>query len=550
MDFDSLTRRDLQFLCKRNKIPANITNIAMADALKSLEIVEGIDEFKNRSESTFELSPTSVAKAAASAARTAARTTRRKTKEETQSSDLVTRSCYVTRKSLSEEMDQENINTTNVPQSRGRRVVAAASIAVNLESNVCKTPAIRCTRRGKEAVSVQRVYSTRRSVKLLEESMADLSLMTKESVNLPVKMNDDAESEKSTPGSKSEEAEVISVRDLNDSLDVEWYGSKSDPDLDILYGDLGDITFCDAKTSEKQMTGIESNTDIASDSFVLVKEVQETMKEDEFIVVDHLASSTTNFVVCNKESQSEQMKNDSESETEETDFGTDPLENDDSGVSVDTNQEILVSETSASVDVSKVDSVTTGLIADGSKELESDSDAEESKPAEEEICEFGELTDNEIEVALVSDNKNKAQAESDSDGWSSDFEISSYAFEDLIHTEAEEEGPVSEKMAQAAASSLTVAGKETETPSKSPFKSKEAPVSESDMNKENVEVEEMVLNNNGEVKSEAGAKKKTKKNKKKKIINEESFKDVSMRQLTKMVKELALKSKQQHMSSE
>ncbi|KAL8228521.1 hypothetical protein R6Q57_016105 [Mikania cordata] len=43
MDFHSLTRRELQSLCKLNKIPANITNIAMADALKSLQIVAGIE---------------------------------------------------------------------------------------------------------------------------------------------------------------------------------------------------------------------------------------------------------------------------------------------------------------------------------------------------------------------------------------------------------------------------------------------------------------------------------------------------------------------------
>lgn len=39
MDFHSLTRKELQTLCKKNKIPANITNVAMADALKALEIV-------------------------------------------------------------------------------------------------------------------------------------------------------------------------------------------------------------------------------------------------------------------------------------------------------------------------------------------------------------------------------------------------------------------------------------------------------------------------------------------------------------------------------
>ncbi|KAI3858030.1 hypothetical protein MKX03_006301 [Papaver bracteatum] len=44
MDFHSLTRRQLQSLCKKNKIPANMTNVAMADALSSLTTVEGIED--------------------------------------------------------------------------------------------------------------------------------------------------------------------------------------------------------------------------------------------------------------------------------------------------------------------------------------------------------------------------------------------------------------------------------------------------------------------------------------------------------------------------
>ncbi|XP_047329730.1 uncharacterized protein LOC124933046 isoform X2 [Impatiens glandulifera] len=51
MDFQTLTRRELQALCKKNKIPANLTNVAMADSLKALDIVDGIEEFlNNRSE--------------------------------------------------------------------------------------------------------------------------------------------------------------------------------------------------------------------------------------------------------------------------------------------------------------------------------------------------------------------------------------------------------------------------------------------------------------------------------------------------------------------
>ena len=39
MDFHSLARKELQALCKKNKIPANMTNVAMADALTALENV-------------------------------------------------------------------------------------------------------------------------------------------------------------------------------------------------------------------------------------------------------------------------------------------------------------------------------------------------------------------------------------------------------------------------------------------------------------------------------------------------------------------------------
>ncbi|XP_024015507.1 uncharacterized protein LOC18023387 [Eutrema salsugineum] len=503
MDFHSLPRRDLQFFCKKNKIPANMTNIAMADALKALEIVDGIDEFVNQSESTRDQSPTSVAKNLPSAARTAARTTRRKTKDETQQSDLVTRSCLVTSKSLAGELEQENRNTNvlqnpSVPQSRRR--AAATSIAINLEgtdmkseNNVIKTPAARSTRRAQSAASskkdesVQRVYSTRRSVKLLEESMADLSLKTKESLNVLPKKNEDAERENSPEGSefkaksddnseKTEDAEVISVRDLNASLEKECDGSKNDPDLDILYGDLGDITFSDANTSTEQMNGIESST-------------VPTLQEDDFVVVGHEAS-------CNKQSESEQMKNVSESNV------------------------------SASGNVSMVNSVPTVLIADESKDLESYNDSGES-------CESDE-------VALVSDKKTTQDAssstphdekelETDSEWSESDFEISDveeniYGSKELIGSETEE------ALISFEAGSVS-----------DPNNSASNLVADIN-NKNNENAEEIVL---GERESEAEAKKT-----KKKPIDEESLKDVSMRQLTKMVKELALKSKQQHKCAE
>ncbi|KMZ74693.1 hypothetical protein ZOSMA_123G00410 [Zostera marina] len=47
MDFHSFSRRTLQGLCKKNKIPANMTNVAMAEALENLPTVDGMDEIQD-----------------------------------------------------------------------------------------------------------------------------------------------------------------------------------------------------------------------------------------------------------------------------------------------------------------------------------------------------------------------------------------------------------------------------------------------------------------------------------------------------------------------
>ncbi|XP_062199143.1 uncharacterized protein LOC133901701 [Phragmites australis] len=46
MDFHALSRRELQALCKRNRVRANMTNADMAEALQSLPSVDGIDEIR------------------------------------------------------------------------------------------------------------------------------------------------------------------------------------------------------------------------------------------------------------------------------------------------------------------------------------------------------------------------------------------------------------------------------------------------------------------------------------------------------------------------
>ncbi|KAJ0261089.1 Uncharacterized protein HA466_0042740 [Hirschfeldia incana] len=235
MDFHSLLRRDLQFLCKINKIPANMTNIAMADALKSLETVEGLDEYMNQSDSNVLQSPTSVAKLPPS---TAARTTRRKTavKPEPQSSRL-------TSKSLGGELEQENM-------------------IKNVKLDAAKTPAARSTRKASAAASctskvqesnkkveiVQSAYSTRRSTRLLEKCMADLSLKAKETLDKSERIDETEEEvstkERNTAGSeeRTEDAAVILGRDLSASMEKEWEVLKNDDDTPVLENAITETT--------------------------------------------------------------------------------------------------------------------------------------------------------------------------------------------------------------------------------------------------------------------------------------------------------------------
>ncbi|XP_050387547.1 uncharacterized protein LOC126803872 [Argentina anserina] len=143
MDFHTLTRKALQALCKQNGIPANITNVAMADSLMALPHVEGLEELLNQS-------PEKIMTGSASVSRTAARTTTRRA---------------ATKKTVGEEVDKEKAEvppkTPAAPSTR-RRVPAASACQ--------KTETVA------DSTSVQCAYSTRRSVRLLGKTMSKMSL--------------------------------------------------------------------------------------------------------------------------------------------------------------------------------------------------------------------------------------------------------------------------------------------------------------------------------------------------------------------------------------
>ncbi|XP_052185125.1 uncharacterized protein LOC127796776 isoform X2 [Diospyros lotus] len=172
MDFHSLARRELQALCKKNRIPANLTNVAMADALKALDIVEGIEELLNPTEGGTTVGSPCVP-------RTSCRSsTRVKSFQEPESSQVSTRTRSRTRGVVAEEMENANPDVPETPAIRSTRKRApVGSVRRKMETQLKEegedTPAASTTRR---AASVRPANSTRRMTRLLEKKLVELNL--------------------------------------------------------------------------------------------------------------------------------------------------------------------------------------------------------------------------------------------------------------------------------------------------------------------------------------------------------------------------------------
>ncbi|GFZ15977.1 hypothetical protein Acr_25g0003860 [Actinidia rufa] len=135
MDFQSLARRELQALCKKNKIPANLTNIAM---------IEGIEDFlkpceSETAESSF-ASPEKMLRLCRAAERE--------------------RLLASARRKIEAQLKEEDEDKNNAVASARRKM---------------ETPM-------REEISVQKAYSTRRSTRLLEKKMMELDLNKKEGI--------------------------------------------------------------------------------------------------------------------------------------------------------------------------------------------------------------------------------------------------------------------------------------------------------------------------------------------------------------------------------
>ncbi|GMI88750.1 hypothetical protein HRI_002544300 [Hibiscus trionum] len=214
MDFHCLSRKELQFLCKKNKIPANITNVAMADALKALELVEGLEEIQNQSQS-----PEKTVNKEILGTVTRTSTRRKPSKDELQSTQSTIRTRRTATKTMGVEEENKNLN---VPEIDVKDLMKSDMLETPLPSGR-RRPGVGSTRTKANAQkegSMQRAYGTRQSVRLLEKGMAGLCI--KESEKKPVKVDEIVECEDgSNNGQSGATLELPLARNLSASLEDE-----------------------------------------------------------------------------------------------------------------------------------------------------------------------------------------------------------------------------------------------------------------------------------------------------------------------------------------
>ncbi|KAI3728648.1 hypothetical protein L6452_17287 [Arctium lappa] len=289
MDFQSLNRRELQALCKFNKIPANMTNVAMADALKSLETVEGIEEILNssRSESAGSSieSPEKIEITSPRVPRTSCRTSTRQKVKKIEESVPATAS-RTTGRGVRRQLVGE-VNELKTPMVSSTRKKAPTTSCRNMGSqlNECEevakndcldhekkcipnTPVAIAThsrRKGttalthqdtvKKETAVHRVYSTRRSTRLTAKKSAEPGAMERER-NEPVKI--DSFLDEASVASEEDLGHLVPEKNVGSgsgSIEIPCESNISSEDTEDKVGE-GSVEKCDVGVSKAKVEDI------------------------------------------------------------------------------------------------------------------------------------------------------------------------------------------------------------------------------------------------------------------------------------------------------
>ncbi|CAI9299592.1 unnamed protein product [Lactuca saligna] len=266
MDFHSLTRKELQFLCKLNKIAANTKNHVMADALRDLDNVEGIEKFINVSQSeTVDLneSKENVEVSSPKVPITRNRTTTMQKVETTEVENLKPTNTRTTRRTAKkvagggEEAKNEALETPALSSTRRKALATSSCRSVNKQLNDCeldskedkKSPeAVVAKGRRKVAttsttvkkeIAVQKTYGTRRSTRQTEKKSGEprVRKQSEKAIEIIALSDDDDDSSdevstvevpESTLNAVIPNAEVEDICNALEELDVDISEEKED----------------------------------------------------------------------------------------------------------------------------------------------------------------------------------------------------------------------------------------------------------------------------------------------------------------------------------
>ncbi|XP_057479200.1 uncharacterized protein LOC130766554 [Actinidia eriantha] len=317
MDFHSLARRELQALCKKNKIPANLTNIAMADALKALEIVEGIEDFSKpceseTAESSVEL-PEKTVIASPFIPRTGYRTStwRKPVKEEPESSKIMTRTRLSSRRTISGEVQNakpDGPETPAMPSGRKRAPVASARRKIEAQLNEedeDKNNAVASAHRKmetpmREEISVQKAYSTRRSTRLLEKKMMELDLNNKEGIE-PVHFEASEEMPKDLERNQKEKSDefdkVLEVKGMYQQM-INAKNDDLEPVSDEISKDLERNVKEDSDDLDKSLEVKGTNQQIIADDLLLKTDDLEAITHETDMLSENVSNLEDDVQEC------------------------------------------------------------------------------------------------------------------------------------------------------------------------------------------------------------------------------------------------------------
>ncbi|KAL5724568.1 hypothetical protein ACHQM5_007809 [Ranunculus cassubicifolius] len=279
MDFHTLSRRELQALCKKNKIPANLTNVAMADSLSNLTKVEGIEELNQLVSQTPQTCKGSLARATKDAVVSM--------DNEPSSISITTRTRVRTQaRGIQEDVNHVSLvnfkesttaaETFQTPATRTRRRAVGTS--------VCKG-AIPAAKEIENPIGSR--YATRRSARLVPESdSVTVGRSTKEEADHLVKKQSFVEKVDAEEETKGETHGVESGESVND-FTTEEKSAKGVSEVEDAVSDATDVNLVPEEAAEAEHTVSE----VTDENFTMETPNVAVSETDEFHPVTEVEDS-------------------------------------------------------------------------------------------------------------------------------------------------------------------------------------------------------------------------------------------------------------------